>query len=351
MLAMHALIWAWAFNFEPTVYPWPQDAPTRFQYWDAWHYNAIIKEGYSGVRWAFYPLYPLVVKVLSVITGLRARPEIAGTIFSTLSFAAFCLLQARMARSPDEKHTLLRPETIWGWLFFLFSPASWVFHSHHTESLFLILSFGAFLSARDGRWKTAAALAGLCSLTRNQGMFLAVAIACESARGGESWRRKVLVFGGSGIISLLFFACYPAFQYWKTGDALKFVYIQREWGVVQSFYNYIGTFWYVNPWQHAGWKSYLHETFFFVMNGTAIGLLLKREFPFALYMLLSLWASLYLGHVENAYRYGAVLFPALFLLGDSVRRLPLPLRCLFFGGFLTLNILYTYYYGTGHWAY
>lgn len=354
-LAVHGLIWWWAFNFEPTVYPWPQDAHSRFEYWDAWHYNAIIKNGYTGIRWAFYPLYPLLVKALAVVTGLRARPEIVGTIFSTLTFAVFCLVQARLAESPDKRLHPLRPETMWGWLFFLFSPAAWVFHSHHTESLFLILSFGAFLAARagggGGRWKTAAALAGLCALTRNQGMFVAVAVALDSALRQERLRQKLFVFCGSGVIALLFFALYPAYQYWKTGDALLFVHIQREWGVVLTFYNYIGTFWYVNPWQHADWKGYLHEAFFFVMNGTAIGLIVKREFPLALYVLLSLWAPLYSGHFQNTYRYGAVLFPALFLLGDSVRRAPLPVRCLLFGCFLYMNILYTYYYAVGHWAY
>jgi hypothetical protein len=349
MSAAHALIWCWAFNFKPSVYPWPQDVHTRFEYWDAWHYNAIIENGYTGIRWAFYPLYPLLVRVLTVVTGLRA--EIAGTIFSTLTFAAFCLMQARLAESGDEKLRSLRPETIWGWLFFLFSPASWVFHSHHTESLFLLLSFGAFLLARNGSWKRAAVLAGLCSLTRNQGMFVALAVACESALRQERWTRKALVFGGSGFIALLFFACYPAYQYWQTGDALKFVHIQREWGVVLTFYNYLGTLWYVNPWQHADWKGYLHEAFFFILNATAIGLLIKRQFPLALYVFLSLWAPLYSGHFQNTYRYGAVLFPALFLLGDSVRRAPLPARYLIFACFLAMNFLYTYYYAVGHWAY
>lgn len=351
LLAAHGLVWWWAFNFEPSVYPWPHDVRSRFEYWDAWHYNGIIRDGYTGIRWAFYPLYPLLVKALAAVTGLRARPEIVGTLFSTLTFGAFCLWQARLAESTDARLRLLRPETLWGWLFFLCSPASWVFHSHHTESLFLLLSFGAFFMARGGRWKTAAMLAGVCALTRNQGMFLAVAVACESARSWKSWRQKLLVFSASGLISLLFFALYPAYQYWQTGDALKFVYIQREWGVVPTFYNYIGTFWYVNPWQHADWKGYLHEAFFFVMNGTAIGLLIKREFPLALYVLLSLWAPLYSGHFQNTYRYGAVLFPALFLLGDGVSRLPLPLRYLLFGCFLWMNLLYTYYYAVGHWAY
>lgn len=181
-LALHGIIWWLVYQFEPTIYPY---ARSMLEYWDAWHYNAIIKEGYSGIRWAFYPLYPMLVKALAWSTGLRARPEIAGTIFSTLAFAAFCSMQAWLAAAPDEKQGLLKPVSVWGWLFFLFSPASWVFHSHHTESLFLLLSFAALLASSRGSWKTAALIAGLCALMRNQGVFLAVAVALDSA-----WRHK-----------------------------------------------------------------------------------------------------------------------------------------------------------------
>jgi hypothetical protein len=107
------------------------------------------------------------VRALSWATGLRARPELVGAAFSTLLFAAFCLMQARLLARSDA-HTAgdtdaLTPATRWGWFFFLCWPGAWVFHSHHTESLFLLLSFGALLCARRGRW--AWAMAGSCGAT------------------------------------------------------------------------------------------------------------------------------------------------------------------------------------------
>ena len=41
----------------------------------------------------------------------------------------------------------LVPRTGWGWFLFLFSPASYALHSHHTEGRFLLLSFGALVRA------------------------------------------------------------------------------------------------------------------------------------------------------------------------------------------------------------
>nr|WP_199243320.1 hypothetical protein [Vitiosangium sp. GDMCC 1.1324] len=64
--------------------------------------------------------------------------------------------------------------TAWGWFFFLFSPASFTLHSHHTEGLFLLLSLGAFASAWDGRFWRTAVFAGLCVWSRNQGVFVAI---------------------------------------------------------------------------------------------------------------------------------------------------------------------------------
>lgn len=354
-LVVHVAVWAYVARTEPTLYPWPKDVRSVFEYWDAWHYSAITVEGYTGVRWAYYPLYPLAVGALARLTGLRARPDVVGVVFSTLCFAAFCLWQARLAKTPDEGARDLKPETLWGWLFFLAWPASWVFHSHHTESLFLLLSFAAFLRARRGSWVAAAVLAGLCALTRNQGVFVAAAVALEGALRQESRRRKILIFGASALVSFAFFACWPAYQYFTTGDATKFLWAQSQFGpLVKSAYQFVGTIWFVNAWQHPElWTTWMRHLAFLLLNGAAVWLLIRRrrEWPLALYVILSLWTPLYLGQLENMFRYGAVLFPAVFLLGDGLRRLPLPARWLTLAGLVVLNLTYVRYYALGDWSY
>ena len=352
-LVLHGIIWLVVAGREPTHYPWPGDVRSMLEYWDAWHYSAIAGQGYSGpVGWAFYPLYPLLVWALAWLTGLRSHPEIVGTVFSTLAFAAYCLVQARLAQSPDGRLRGLRPETNWGWLFFLCWPASWVFHSHHTESLFLLLSFLAVLCARQGRWRTAAVVAGLCALSRNQGVFAAAAVALDSASRQSDRRRRALVFGASGLISFLLFACWPAYQYWAAGSPLMSVRAQWQFNPpITSFYQYVGTIWFANSWQHKLWNIYLHHVVFVVLNVAGVLLLRRREYPLAVYVLLSLWGPLHLGHLDNAYRYGAVLFPALFILGDRARRLPPTVRWALLGALVYLNMACTRDYALGWWAY
>jgi Gpi18-like mannosyltransferase len=353
-LSVHAGLWLYVAAAEPTRYPWPQDVHSLLEHWDAWHYGLISKEGYAGVRWAFYPLHPLLVGLLARLRGLGAHPEIAGTIFSTLCFAAFCLTQARLVKEGDENLRPLVPATSWGWLFLLAWPASWVFHSNHTESLFLLLSFLAFLCSRRGSWKAAALLAGLCALTRNQGVFVAAAVALDSSlRLQGDFKKRALVFAASGALSFALFALWPAYQFFAAGEWTKFLWAQSQFGpLVGSVYEFVGTVWFVNPWQHRGlWQTHLHHVAFLALNAASVALLFKREWALALYVFLSLWLPLYLGQLENAFRYGAVLFPAVFLLGDGLRRAPAPLRFVALAALVLLNLIYTRYYALGGWAY
>lgn len=352
-LSVHAGVWLVVAASEPTRYPWPQDVSSLLEHWDAWHYGLISTEGYAGVRWAFYPLYPLAVGLLARLSGLGAHPEIVGTVFSTLCFAAFCLSQARLVRDGDERARALAPATSWGWLFFLAWPASWVFHSHHTESLFLLLSFFALLCSRRGDWKAAALLAGLCALTRNQGVFVAVAVALDGALRRGDIKRGAPRFAASGALSFALFALWPAYQYYATGEATKFLWAQSQFGpLVKSAYQFVGTIWFVNSWQHPElWQTHLHHVAFLALNGAAVALLFKREWALAAYCFLSLWPPLYLGQLENAFRYGAVLFPAAFLLGDGLGRLPALFRWPALAALVLLNLIYTRYYALGEWAY
>jgi Gpi18-like mannosyltransferase len=354
-LALHAAIWLLTARYARSRYPWPADVRSLLEHWDAWHYGLIARVGYAGpVRWAFYPLYPLTVRALAWLTGLGAHPEIVGAIFSTLLFLAFCWLQTRLLAAPDPRLRALTPATTWGWLCFLCWPAAWAFHSFHTESLFLFLSLVALICARRERWLAAAVLAGLCALTRNQGVFLAVAVALDGALRptGASLRRRAFVFCVSGLISATLFACWPAYQYLATGDPFMFVRAQGQFTpTINSASQFFGTLWFANAWQHVTWDYYFHHVLF-VLLVLSVGLLLRRrEWTLALYTALSLCGPLAQGHLENVFRYTTILFPALFVLGADVGRLPPVLRWTLFGCLLLLHLLYTRNYALGAWAY
>src|SRR5262249_11777267 len=107
--------------------------------WDGGYYTAIATGGYSGKLWAFYPLYPLTVRASSALLGVT-KVQWVGAALSTLALLAFVALAARAAERTDVPAGLV-PRPRLGWLAFLFAPASFAFHAHHTEALFLLLSF------------------------------------------------------------------------------------------------------------------------------------------------------------------------------------------------------------------
>ncbi len=132
------------------------------------------------------------------------------------------------------------------------------------------------------------------------------------------------------------------------------MFVRAQWQFrpqITSLYQYFGTIWFVNPWQNRTWEMYLHHAAFVLMNAAAALLLRRREWALGLYVLLSLWGPLYQGHLDNEYRYAAVLFPALFALGDSAARLPALLRWALLACLVWLNFSCAWDYAAGWWAY
>lgn len=160
-------------------------------HYDAYWYNQLIQGGYGGdpKLWAFLPLYPgLIAALQGLVTRLSQHvfsAQVLGTLVSSGCFCAaaglLILEKGATKHSHDSWTSDFTPLSRLGWLTFLFSPASYVFHSHHTESLFLLLAVIALKRAVSNQWVSAALWAGLASLTRIPGVFLAIAVAlsCE----------------------------------------------------------------------------------------------------------------------------------------------------------------------------
>jgi Gpi18-like mannosyltransferase len=138
---------------------------------DAGYYLDIARTGYgSGLtpRLAFLPLYPGLIRGLSVLTR---SPAAAGMLISIGAFALALVMLHRLTelelgpRAADATVVLL-----------CFAPLSFFFSAVYTESLFLALTVGVFYAARTGRWRLACVLAVLATLTRPTGFVLAGAL-------------------------------------------------------------------------------------------------------------------------------------------------------------------------------
>jgi Mannosyltransferase (PIG-V) len=140
---------------------------------DALWYARIVQHGYtfstrnlSSV--AFYPLYPLLVKSLSLVTG---NVFVAGMIASTAClFAAIPLFHAWMQQRGLGHRT---PVAL---LCLLFFPWSLFYAAMYSESLYLLLAVGTFLWYERAQWRLAAACTFLLALDRPTGVLIVPAL-------------------------------------------------------------------------------------------------------------------------------------------------------------------------------
>ena len=198
---------------------------TSLTSWDGWWYLGIARSGYHAAPisgqyhdYAFFPLYPALVRMLSLAT-----PAFDGLIAVLLSNALFLvalwLLYRLTAQVLDEERAL------WSCVLLCLFPFSWVFSMAYGESLFLALSLGSLLAAERGHAGWAAILASLAGLTRLPGVLLIVPLAIilwRRARDRRALAWLVLVPLGAAL-----FAVYVA---GLTGSAAAIGTAQDAWG-------------------------------------------------------------------------------------------------------------------------
>jgi len=193
--------------------------------WDSKWYFSIAANGYERgdgsfsvqKNFAFFPLYPLAMKLVSHATGGLMT---AGFLVSNAAFLAALLFLHKLALMDYDRQVAFNAT-----LFALVFPTSLFFSAIMTESLFLLLSVLVFYFARRGRWAAAGLAGTLAALTRPVGILLIIPAAVEFFRG-HSERKNIfyLLLIPLGLLSFM------AYLHYHTGDALAFMKIQGAWG-------------------------------------------------------------------------------------------------------------------------
>ncbi len=218
---------------------------------DSWWYTNIVEHGYNlgnietqqQGNVAFFPLYPLLVRM---IAGLTGNVFVAGVLVSHVALlVALGFLYALTQLEFDD-------QTAGRAVFYLASaPTSIFFSAMYTESLFVALVTATFFYARTAQWHRAALTGALAAATRNTGVLLAAVIALEGMHQQgfrivpSSWRPAGLVHHVRTQLttvvrswrSLLAAAFVPvgliAFMAYLSntfGDPLAFIHVQATFG-------------------------------------------------------------------------------------------------------------------------
>ena len=287
--------------------------------WDAEHYLGIAKLGYSGTEPAFFPLYPLLIRIVGVLTGSHL---IAGLLVSNAASFLGLLYLYKLVEHEYNRHVAQRAT-----FYIAIFPTAIFFSTVYSESLFLFLTVAAFYYVRERRWLTAGVFGFFAALTRSEGVLLAVPFFIEwivaAREGGReyfkyTWSNVVQPYLGMALVPLGL-GCYMAYLWAINGDPLRFSHVQKHWGrhFAPPWDSLINT---VNKIAHAhAGQTIANQSFELLATLLMIVVLIvgarRLRLSYTVYMALSVLVPMCTASLMSMPRFALVLFPMFALFG------------------------------------
>jgi hypothetical protein len=300
-----------------------------FAAWDSGWYFDIAQRGYyfnaSGQSSiAFFPLYPLLMRALAWPFGGSSRALwLSGiTLSCACLFAGLTVLHRLTWRTTGSPETARR--TV---LYVAVFPFSYFFTQVYTESLFLLLSVSAVAAAVAARWGWAGLLGGLATLTRPNGVLIAVPLGLLALAGrprpAQLGRRAAAL-----LLVPLALAAFCAHSYRLSGDPLGWLHAQSQWGYSVGHRPWVELMRLVDGIDSRGLYGYFFSDplapYYFLHGVVALAFVALLPSVFArlglalgAYVAVSLLVPLTGNALEGIGRYVATLFPVFMLLGSA----------------------------------
>jgi len=286
--------------------------------WDAEHYLGIAQNGYSGYEPAFFPLYPALIRLVTMLTGSHL---VAGLIVSnTASFFALLYLYKLVA------HEYNRQVAQRAVFYVSIFPTAIFFSAVYSESLFLFLTVASFYYVRERAWLKAGVFGFFAALTRSEGVLLAVPLFIEWVIAFKEGGREFARYWFDDIVKPLIgmtlvplgLGLYMAYLWVLTGDPLRFSHVQTHWDRHAalpwvSVSNTIAKIAHAHAPQTIANES-LELFFTALMIFVLIAGVRRVRISYTVYMLLSILVPMSTGSLMSMQRFALVLFPMFALL-------------------------------------
>ena len=187
-----------------------------FAHWDAISYLDIAARGYpahADYHDAFLPGYPVLIRVLSVITTDAVA---AGVVISALAELIVLVAVVELVRRERDAGTARF--AVWATAL---APLGFFLTGVYTESCFIAGAAVSLLLMRSGRMRGAAVAAAVATAMRVTGIALLPVMALELLL-----QRRVRSDGAWLVVIPLPLLLYAAYMHLHTGDALAFLHAQ-----------------------------------------------------------------------------------------------------------------------------
>ena len=338
-------------NYLKNPYLW------SFINFDGVHYLSIALEGYRTFTYFYFPVFPLVIKYVSVFlesTG-STNMAITGYVLSNLFLFTALLGFYKLIRLDFSKKIAFLTIAI-----LLVFPTSFYLGSFYNESLFLALVVWCFYFARTNKWMFTAILGVFATATRVVGIALIPALLIEAYLQYKGKNKKVLFPFVSALSTGLGVLLYMLYLNIKTGDPLIFVHSievfgqQRSSSLVvlpQVFYRY---FFKILPNINYDYFPVVLSTYLEIFSALVFGFLAvfmfyKLRLSYAIYTVFAYLIPTLSGSFSSLPRYVLVLFPAFLLSAIYISKWKTIYKVVFFASQLILLAITASLFFRGFW--
>lgn len=211
--------------------------------WDSGQFTYIAVHGY-GTAWrtAFFPLFPLLEGIPTLLTG-HGDPFVMGLVIASLADLGTLVVLYQLVQYDFDQEQAWRAV-----LYLSVFPTAFFLVAAYNESLFLCLALLSFYQMRCGQWWLAGLAGFLASLTRSVGVLLLIPFCYEYLRQRAFNMKALRLDGISGLAipaGLALFAGYCAIRFqdilafshaqssgWKRQLQFPWVGLNNAWNVI-----------------------------------------------------------------------------------------------------------------------
>jgi Gpi18-like mannosyltransferase len=192
---------------------------------DSYHFLRIAESGYTFDHTedaAFFPLYPLLIRAVSVLTG--GHLLIAGLLVSNVACLGALVVLHRLAAI--EIGNAAAERVIYYVVAF---PTAYFLGAAYNHSLFLLLVVGCLLAMRREHWWLAGGIGALASATRSAGVVLLIPFAFEYLRQRGFAVRRLRADALAVLLVPAGLVAYCLYTWRVLGDPMAFSTAQDHW--------------------------------------------------------------------------------------------------------------------------
>lgn len=280
--------------------------------WDSFWYLDIAQNGYAfkGTEKlsniVFFPLYPLLIRASSFLTG--GDFVLAGWLLSVIFLFLAAVYLFKLVK---EFHQEIDPQL--PVIFLLIFPTAFFLNAIYTESMFLFLSLASFYYALKKNFVLAGIFGFFASLTRITGILLFIPLIWEYFRAYRFHRPFDLKFLSTFLVPFGTFSFF-LFHYFKFGDLFLFFKIQSWWGRAFEF-NKDHFLLLTQP----AVVNFIIDALFVIFAVVATYFVFRKlRTSYGLYIVVTLLVALGTGTLMSIGRYILVLFP-IYILVSQIR--------------------------------